>query len=205
MEKVSDVRIIEWIISDIEAELRRISLVSTPAIEEDFLLFNSVETFKTIDNEKRVVSGPAMKANINIARKDENGELYYGFFSEETVRKAAELFFKKGSNMNLTNLEHEIEIDGVFVFESWLVENEEIDKAVALGFKNVKKGDWFVSMKVENDAVWENYLKTGLIRGFSVEAKLREKEVDTLSKINDILESDISVDDKWNMLLEVLK
>ena len=198
-------KVIEWFLDDIEAELRRISLVSAPAIEEDFLLFNSVETFKTIDEEKRVVSGPAMKANINIARKDENGELYYGFFSEETVRKAAELFFKKGSNMNLTNLEHEIEIDGVFVFESWLVENKEIDKAVALGFKNVNKGDWYVSMKVENDAVWENYLKTGLIRGFSVEAKLKEGEADTLSKINDILESEADVEDKWNMLLEVLK
>jgi hypothetical protein len=197
--------LIEWTIDDIQGELRRISLVSTPAIEEEFLLFNGVEMFKTLDNEKRVVTGAAMRPNINIARKDDKGELYYGFFSEDTVRKAAEMFFKKGSNTNLTNLEHEFEIDGVFVFESWLVEDPELDKSKVLGFKDVRKGDWFVSMKIENDMIWNNYLKTGLVRGFSIEAKLTENEADILTQINDILESDISVEKQWESLLQLLK
>jgi len=197
--------LIEWTIDDIQGELRRISLVSTPAIEEEFLLFSGVEMFKTLDNEKRVVTGAAMRPNINIARKDDKGELYYGFFSEDTVRKAAEMFFKKGSNTNLTNLEHEFEIDGVFVFESWLVEDPELDKSKVLGFKDVRKGDWFVSMKIENDMIWNNYLKTGLVRGFSIEAKLTENEADILTQINDILESDMSVEKQWESLLSLLK
>jgi hypothetical protein len=198
-------KVIEWTLSDIYGELRRISLVSTPAIEEEFLLFNSVEMFKTLDKEKRVVSGPCMRANINIARKDDKGELYYGFFSEDTVRKAAEMFFKNGSNTNLTNLEHEYEIDGVFVFESWIVEDPELDKSKALGFKDVRKGDWFVSMKIENDMIWNNYLKTGAVRGFSIEAKLSEKEDHILSQINELLESDMSVEKQWESLLGLLK
>ena len=198
-------KVVEWTLDEIQGELRRISLVSTPAIEEEFMLFSGLETFKTIDNEKREVTGAAMRPNINIPRKDDNGELYYGFFSEDTVRKAAQLFFKKGSNTNLTNLEHEFEIDGVYVYESWIVEDSEIDKARVLGFSDVRKGDWFVSMKIENDVVWDNFVKTGLIRGFSVEAKLNTQEVNKLSEINDLLESDMSIEDKWDRLLELIK
>ena len=202
MEK--EIKLIEWQLDDVMGELKRISLVSQPAIEEDFLLFNQVELkFKTIDDEKRVLTGPAMRANIKIPRRDENGELYYGFFSENTVRKCAERFFKNNSNANKTNLEHEFEVDGVFVFESWIVENPLMDKAVSLGFSDIKQGDWFVSMKIDNDTVWNNYLKTGLIKGFSVEVKASEVQIFT--EMKDILMSDITDDEKYNRLLKLLK
>lgn len=198
-----ETKLIEWELDDVIGELKRISLVSEPAIEEDFLLFNSqLHQFKT-DNEKRILTGPAMRPDINIARKDDLGNLYYGFFSKDTVRKCAELFFKSGSNLNRTNLEHEFEIDGVYVFESWIVENPEMDKSKELGFSNVKEGDWFVSMKIDNEGVWNNYLKTGLIKGFSVE--VRASEVEILSKLKDIMLSDINDDDKIEALLGLLK
>jgi hypothetical protein len=202
---MSELKLIEWQLDDIIGELKRISLVSEPAIEEDFLLFNNDGTikFKTIDNERRVLTGPAMRPDIKIPRKDEFGQLYYGFFSKDTVRKAAELFFKKNSNANNTNLEHEYEIDGAYVFESWIVENPEMDKAKELGFKNIKTGDWFVSMKIDNETVWDNYLKTGLIKGFSVEVKAAEIEI--LDKMKSILSSDKDDDSKWESLLELIK
>lgn len=202
---MENTKVIEWELDDVIGELRRISLVSEPAIEEDFLMFNAdkLVKFKTLDGEKRIITGPAMRADIKIPRKDENGELYYGFFSKDTVRKCAEMFFKTGSNMNRTNLEHEFEIDGVYAFESWIVENPEMDKSKSLGFSDVREGDWFVSMKVDNDVVWNNYLKTGIIRGFSVEVKAAEVEI--LSKIKDILVSDGDDDTKWDNLLELLK
>jgi hypothetical protein len=202
---MSELKLIEWQLDDIIGELKRISLVSEPAIEEDFLLFNNDGTikFKTIDNERRVLTGPAMRPDINIPRKNELGELYYGFFSKDTVRKCAELFFKKNSNANNTNLEHEFEIDGAYVFESWIVENPEMDKAKELGFKNIKTGDWFVSMKIDNETVWDNYLKTGLIKGFSVEVKASEVEI--LDKMMSILSDDISDDLKYEKLLGLIK
>ena len=204
MEK--DVKVVEFELDEILGELRRISLVSQPAIEEDFLLFNqSTMKFQTIDTEKKVLTGPAMRADINIPRRDANGELYYGFFSQDTVRKCAEMFFKRGANMNNTNLEHEFEVDGIYVFESWIVEDPQIDKATALGFTDVRKGDWFVSMKIENEMVWNNYLKTGLIKGFSVEIRAREKEVEILSKMKAILTSDKNDEVKYESLLELLK
>lgn len=204
MEK--EIKIVEFELDEILGELRRISLVSSPAIEEDFLLFNqSTMKFQTIDEEKKVLTGPAMRADINIPRRDANGELYYGFFSKETVRKAAEMFFKRGANMNNTNLEHEFEIDGVYVFESWIVEDPLVDKAICLGFNDIRKGDWFVSMKIENEMVWNNYLKTGLIKGFSVEIRATEKEVEILSKMKSILMNNDNDEVKYEKLLELLK
>lgn len=199
-------KLIEWTLDDVMGELKRISLVSLPAIDEEFLLFNTQDLkFKTLDEEKRIVTGPAMRPDIHIPRKDESGGLYYGFFSQDTVRKAAELFFKKNSNANNTNLEHEFEIDGVYVFESWIVEDPNMDKAKALGFTDVRKGDWWVSMKVENESVWNNYLKSGLIRGFSVEVKAGEKDVELISQIKTILETENEDDKKFELLKELLK
>lgn len=172
--------VIEWVLDDLTGMLRRISLVTAPAHEIDFEFFNSQKElkFKTIDAEKRIITGVAMRPNIKILRIDENGEKYYGFFSEDTVRKAAELFFKSKNINNMTNLEHQIEVEDIYVFESWIVEDPKRDKATAIGLKDVKKGDWVVSMKVENDAVWENYIKTGIIKGFSIEVKADEKVVE---------------------------
>jgi len=201
-------KLIEWFLDDVMGELKRISLVSVPAIEEEFLLFNNMDLkFKTLDEDKRIVTGPAMRPDIHIPRKGDGGELYYGFFSQDTVRKAAELFFKKNSNANNTNLEHEFEIDGIYVFESWIVEDPEMDKAKALGFTDVRKGDWWVSMKVENENVWNNYLKSGLIRGFSVEVKAGEVDVDVelISQIKDILDGTSADNEKFELLKTLLK
>ncbi len=198
-------KLIEWTLDDVMGELKRISLVSVPAIEEEFLLFSKELQFATIDEDKRIVTGPAMRPDIHIPRKDDNGELYYGFFSQDTVRKAAELFFKKNSNANKTNLEHEFEVDGVYVYESWIVEDPNNDKAKALGFTDVRKGDWWVSMKVENDVVWQNYLKTGLIRGFSVEVKAGEKDVELLSQIAEILTNELSDEEAYTAIKKLFK
>lgn len=194
-------KIVEWTLDDITGELQRISLVSEPAIEEDFMFFNAnITKFKTIDSEKRVLTGVAMRPNIQIPRLDADGNLYYGYFSEETVVKAAEIFFQKASNTNNTNLEHQFEVDGIFVFESWIVEDPEIDKTKVLGLSNVKKGDWVVSMKVTNDQVWENYVKTGAVKGFSVEIRANVEDV-TLNTIKSILDS--NEDD--NVVFDTLK
>ena len=199
-------KLVEWELDDIMGELRAISLVSAPATEvEELMLFSKeVQNFKTISAEEQIITGLAMRPNIKIPRKDENGELYYGFFSEETVKKAQQLFFKKNSNSNNTNLEHEFQIDGVYTFESWIVADPELDKTKALGFTDVRKGDWFCSMKIDNNDVWTDFIKTGYIKGFSVEIRTSEKEV-SLSALLDIVDSDVlSVEEKLKELNRLL-
>ena len=61
--------LVEWTLDEEFSEVRRISLVTAPAVESDFMLFANEELkFKVISEEKRVVTGVAMRPNIHIPR-----------------------------------------------------------------------------------------------------------------------------------------
>ena len=160
--------ILELIIDE-EAELYgidAISLVEHPAIESDWIAMNSqVVEFKTQNEEKRLIMGAALIPDKPIYRKTGEEE-YYVYFSKKTVRRAMELYFKNGNQANAT-LEHEHKINGLHVVESWIVEGEQ-DKNRIYGLE-VPVGTWMVSMKVENDAIWEKFVKEGSVKGFSIE------------------------------------
>ena len=144
-----------------------ISIVEEPAIESDFVALKAHKIeMAEVNAEKRILMGPALIPNKKIYRRDETSE-YYIFFSEDTVRKASQLFLSKG-NQNNSTLEHEYQLNGMSVVESWIVEDEKKDKS-ALYNLSVPKGTWMVSVKVNNDEVWEEFVKTGRVKGFSIE------------------------------------
>jgi len=149
-----------------------ISLVKMPAIEENFVALNQHRIeFKSIDDDKRIIIGLALVPNKLIYRR--NGDYEYNIvFSKETVRKAAELYFKKLKNNNAT-LEHQEKTDGVSTIESWIVENPKIDKS-ALYNLNATEGSWVVIMKIDNDEVWKE-VKNGTYLGLSVEGYFSDK------------------------------
>ena len=164
MEKIIELIIDEENeISGIEA----ISIVENPAIEEDFIALKEHKDIKLaeVDAEQRILMGPALIPNKKIFRKGEEDD-YYIYFSEDTVRKASELFFIKSKHQNST-FEHSFELSDMSVVESWLIEDSKNDKASAYGF-DLPKGTWMVSMKVLNDDVWKA-VKAGEVKGFSIE------------------------------------
>jgi hypothetical protein len=167
---------IELLIDEDENTLDFISLVEEPAIEVDFFYFNKegkkqapkLFKFEETDTDKRIVTGPAMIPDLDIPRIDENGDVYMVYFSKETVRQAAEIFFKK-SNPNETNINHNDEVmKDVTVFESWIVDKDN-NKGGGKNFEDIPDGTWMVSYKIDNDEIWEDFIKTGKIKGFSVE------------------------------------
>ena len=166
--------IIELIIDE-EAELYgvdAISLVEHGAIDSDWIAMKSQEfTFKTQDKEKRIVMGAALIPDKPIYRKTGDEE-YYVYFSKKTVRRAMELYFKNGNQSNAT-IEHEHKANGLHVVESWIVEGEQ-DKSRMYGL-DVPVGSWMVSMKVENDAIWETFVKNGTVKAFSIEGYFANK------------------------------
>jgi hypothetical protein len=149
-----------------------ISLVKMPAIEENFVALNQHRIeFKSIDDDKRIIIGLALVPDKLIYRR--NGDYEYNIvFSKETVKKAAELYFKKLKNNNAT-LEHQEKTDGVSTIESWIVENPKIDKS-ALYNLNATEGSWVVIMKIDNDEVWKE-VKNGTYLGLSVEGYFSDK------------------------------
>jgi hypothetical protein len=145
-----------------------ISIVEEPAIEADFVALKAHKIeMAEVNAEKRILMGPALIPNKKIYRRNDLGDEYYIFFSEETVVKASQLFLSKG-NQNNSTLEHEYSLKGMSVVESWIVEDEKKDKS-ALYNLNMPKGTWMVSVKVNNEEVWEEFVKTGKVKGFSIE------------------------------------
>ena len=167
-------KIIELILDEENEDngITAISVVENPAIEEDFIALKNQEVkFAEQDKEKRILMGAALIPNKPIYRKNEEDE-YYIFFSKETVRKASELFFIKG-NQSKSTLEHQVALEGLTVVESWIVESEQ-DKSRHYGME-VPMGTWMVSMKVNSDEVWNEYVKKGKVKGFSIEAYFSDK------------------------------
>ncbi|KAA5534302.1 XkdF-like putative serine protease domain-containing protein [Paenimyroides baculatum] len=129
------------------------------------------------NNEKeRILTQPVLIPNKKIFRKNINGEQAEVFASAETIKKLAQNFFKN-SNQNNSTIEHITPITGATVFESWIIENPENDKANELGFKDLPKGTWLVSM-ILSEELWNEYVaNNGQIQGLSVDLSIDFKEV----------------------------
>ncbi len=184
-------KIIELILDEEDIGVEAISVVENPAIEEHFIaLKNEQYNFAEQDKEKRLLVGAALVPNKPIYRKKGEDE-YYIFFSRDTVRKASQMFFKKGNQSSIT-LEHEMKLEGLTVVESWLVESEK-DKSRHYGL-SVPIGTWMISLKVDSDKIWNEYIKGGgKLKGFSIEAffssrldeRPKDKTIKDLSKIEE--------------------
>lgn len=136
------------------------SVVDLPAIEEDFIFFSKdqKQEFKEVDKEKRILMGAAMIPEKKIYRKEKDEE-FEVFFSKETVVKASQLFLKN-NNQSEATLQHETDVNNLTVVESWIVEDEVHDKSRKFGLE-MPVGTWMISMKVDNDEIWNDYVKLG--------------------------------------------
>ena len=166
--------IIELIIDekDEQSGIDAVSVVKSPAIEENFIALNKHEVaLKEVNEEKRLLMGAALIPNKQIYRHNGKEE-YYIYFSEKTVRKASELFLMRGNQNNAT-YEHKQELNGMSVVESWIIEDEKTDKSRLYGF-DLPVGTWMISMKVNNEDVWKD-VKEGKVKGFSIEGYFADK------------------------------
>lgn len=164
-------KVVELILDDDQENfVEAISVVEHPAIEEDFVALKNQEQkeykFAKQDEEKRLLVGAVLVPNRPIFRKSEKEE-YYIYFSRDTVRKASQLYLQKGFQSNST-LEHAQQINGLTLVESWIVEDKENDKSNFYGM-DVPLGTWMGSVKVENEEIWNDFVKTGKVKGFSIE------------------------------------
>ena len=182
-------KIIELLIDEKEAlsGIRAVSVVKSPAIEEDFIYLSKQEVeLKVLDAEKRILMGAALVPDKKIPRRNKDNEIYSIFFSKDTVRKASELFLIN-SNQNNATYEHDHKLSGMSVVESWIIEDEKHDKS-ALYDLNLPKGTWIISMKVNNDEVWKD-VKEGKVKGFSIEGQFADKlEMSMLSEEDLLIE-----------------
>jgi hypothetical protein len=180
-------RLYELKIEDSIDEVYAISLVEAPAIESDFIYFGKDDfKFAKVNNEQRLILGPILLPDKKILRVDAEGEPYEVYFTKETVKKLAQNYLKRKYTDKAT-LEHDKSVKGVHLVESWIKEGR-LDKSSNYGL-SLPEGAWVgifsVDESKEGQDVWENYVKTGKVKGFSVESIVSHKLVKASETIID--------------------
>ena len=175
-----------------------ISLVNQPAMEGTFIALSKNEPIKFVEvnKEQKILLGLVLEPNKNVYR-NQNGKEFNMFFSTDTIKELSHNFFRSGFHKNST-IEHskDTQLEGVTFVESWIVENPKVDKSTNFGF-SYPKGSWMVSMKVDDDNLWNEFVKSGEVKGFSIDALLDLKEVNIKTEIqmSEIIEANKSVID----------
>jgi hypothetical protein len=166
-----------------------VSLVSDPAIGVNFITLSKQKEIKlaTVNEEQRILMGAILIPNQPIYR-NQDGHEFNIVFPKETIKQVQQNFALKGYQNNST-IEHSGEqIQNVTFVESWIKEDEVHDKSVHYGF-NEEVGTWFGLMKVNNDEIWNDYVKTGKVKGFSIDGVFDMEKVNLKTEINMNLES----------------
>lgn len=175
-------RVYELFLNDeLKDGINAISVVGEPAMESQFIaLKKQKQVFAKVDEKKKILMGIIMKPNKKIYRYDEQTkEEYEVFFSEQTVRRASELYFKNNKQANF-NVEHNSEdLLEAYLVESWIVEDIEKDKSAVYNL-GAEVGDWVGTMKFDSEEQYNKALENGT--GFSLEGVFSEKVI--LNKVN---------------------
>jgi len=218
-EDMKETKIVELVIADDSQELAidAISLVTSPAIEQDFVFFGKEKnnlTFAKVDEEKRMLISPALIPNKQIFRHDPNTDSdYYVYFSKETVQKASELYLKHNNHHKAT-YQHQDRVSGILTVESWIIEDTKLDKSTLYGY-SLPVGTWMVKLSISNDEIWSK-IKNGELKGLSIEGyftnkfeqmnkkkEFTDEEVrNAIKELLSVQKVDLSINDDINKPLE---
>lgn len=164
-----------------ESGVVAIALVKEPAIKNDWQAFSKHYQFKTTDEEKRIISGPLIIPDKPIYRNDTKRGEYYVMFDAETIYKIVKKYFRNKATSNV-NIMHDpaSSINGAYLIESFFIDNGR--GVLSPKGWDLQDGSWFASFKIDNDNIWQEYVKTGLLKGFSVEGFFSEEKIDELTE-----------------------
>lgn len=182
------------------------SVVNSPAVESDFQYFSEqkLEKFVGVEGERRMIYGCALRPSFPIYRRTEDEE-YYLEFDKEAIDKISKNYFKMGFQSNWTEA-HKDEVEGLTITESWIKEDMQADKSIALGLDpSLPIGSWFIGCYCENDDIW-NKVKSDQYHGFSIEAIVGvqdfEQQLEELNTNNNMINTDEM--SFWTKMKEVL-
>lgn len=167
-----------------ENDIYKISLVDDPAIESQMVYFKKQKPLfvaMEADGDKHMVYSAVLRPDFPIYRRYGEEEFYL-VFTKEAVEKSAYDFLKNGFQHEWS-VDHEEDVEGLSVVESWIKADMENDKSISLGLDpTLEIGTWFVGLSVNNIEVWQR-IKSGDFGGLSMEAFVYIDE-DKFSKIN---------------------
>ena len=157
-------------LEDEQDGMKRISLVSSPAVEYGFLKFSKDKErmqFSVADEDKHLIYGVLMRANFPIYRNEPGLGEFFVVYSPEVIRRMAEKYIAEGRANNF-NLQHEdgSDIEGVQMVQYFI---KDTARGIAPAeFPEVEDGSLFGEFRVIDAALWAD-IKAGKFAGFSLE------------------------------------
>lgn len=163
-----------------ELGVEYVALVDKPATQKIWMSFENSKRYEFVGNpEQRLISGALMVADLPIYRRDEQGE-YYVVFDADQIKKIAHRYHKNnfGHNVNMMH-DDQRQVNGVFMVEDFIIDKKR-GNATPEGYPTLTEGSWYGTFKVENDEVWNDFIKTGVFKGFSVEGAFSHRKLTDL-------------------------
>ena len=184
--------IIELTLEELEQGIDATALVENPAIQRNWMAFKEHKDFKfkTHNEEKRILAGALMVADFPMYR-NMNGKEFFVKFSSETIEQLADRMVLN-NKLTAFNFEHDSkkELADMHIQQFFII-NTELGMDTPKGFDELPNGSLFAFVKVNNEQVWNDYVKTGIVKGFSIEGNFATKEEFTeqkfLNEFNQIL------------------
>jgi len=186
--------IIELTLEELEQGIDATALVENPAIQRNWMAFKEHKSyeFKTHSEDKRVLAGALMVADFPMYR-NMNGKEFFVKFSSETIEQLADRMVLN-NKLTAFNFEHDSkkELADMHIQQFFII-NTELGVNTPIGFEELPNGSLFAFVKVNNEQVWNDYVKTGIVKGFSIEGNFATKEefseqqiINELEQINKI-------------------
>jgi hypothetical protein len=169
--------IIELTLEDLEQGVDATALVENPAIQRNWMAFKEHKDFKfkTHNEDKRILAGALMVADFPMYR-NMNGKEFFVKFSSETIEQLADRMVLN-NKLTAFNFEHDSkkELADMHIQQFFII-NTELGVNTPIGFEELPNGSLFAFVKVNNEQVWNDYVKTGIVKGFSIEGNFATKE-----------------------------
>jgi hypothetical protein len=162
---------------------------------EELELSKARKKFSIQDEEKRIISGPAMIADLPIYRYDEARGEYYVVFDKDTIFQIAKKW-AMGDKYDSVNIHHDKATNGLSLFESFIIDRER-GIMPPKGYEEVADGSWFLSYIVNDETIWSK-VKDGEFKGFSVEGYFDFDESQEDKIVNALMSKLKSIARKWN-------
>jgi hypothetical protein len=195
-----DLPIIELTLEELEQGIDATALVENPAIQRNWMTFKEHKDFKfkTHNEDKRILAGALMVADFPMYR-NMNGKEFFVKFSSETIEQLADRMVLN-NKLTAFNFEHDSkkELADMHIQQFFII-NTELGVNTPIGFEELPNGSLFAFVKVNNEQVWNDYVKTGIVKGFSIEGNFATKEefseqqiineLEQINKINNMSEA----------------
>jgi hypothetical protein len=173
-----------------------IALVDAPAIQVNWMAFSKHKPNRITfaDNltplaDKQILRGAFMIPNEPIYRLDDSGKQYYVVFENSTIEAIQKKFKKLKLQDSINEMHDSSKPVSAYVTQDFII-NRAMGFNPPLGFEKLPDGTWFGDVYIEDKKVWEDMIKTGIFKGFSVEGhfieeptiSITEEEADIISQ-----------------------